>query len=142
VIMQNMYDVGYNAYMSSVADRIRVAAAVRVRQARETGESTVAIRAGDIVRELHLKNQTPSVCSALASRRFLDENHIKLERRDGPPSGQSTTSLFTYRICDNQHSEAVTSKFHALRGAAKEAFRELGGGEEFLAREREVFHTS
>jgi hypothetical protein len=99
----------------------------------------VAIRAGDIVREMHLENRTPNVCSALSSRKFLEENNVQLVKREGPPSGQSTTTLFTYQLSDV--GPVVKEKFYGLRGAAKELFEKLGGGEEFIAAERKEFHS-
>jgi len=123
-----------------MADNIRSVASGHIRQARTRGDVLLAIRVGDIVREMHLSNRTPNVCSALASKKFLEENGIKLERREGPPSGQSTTTLFIYRVDGPLGTVEKVSKFNSLRGAAKETFRKLGGGEQFIAGQRESFH--
>jgi hypothetical protein len=79
-------------------DIVRRTAARYVSDARSRGELRVTIIAGQLVRELHLQGRVPSVCSALGSKKFLAENGIALEKRDGPPSGISTTTRFTYRI--------------------------------------------
>lgn len=96
----------------------------------------MAIRAGDIARELKLVNRTPSVCSALESVSFLRENHAVLERREGPE--RSTTTVFHYRL--EGDVPLRESEFLGLRGAGKEAFAELGGAEKFIREERESFY--
>ena len=126
--------------MASYADAIRSAARRFIDEARRAGASTVTIHAGELVRELHLNHRVPAVCSALASKVFAQQNKIEMVRREGPPSGQSTTTRFTYRLIDTDSSaEAVSSPFMSLRGAGKQVFHELGGGEAFLKREREEF---
>ena len=126
--------------MSSNANDIRTYASRLVDQARREGRAEVSILAGQVVRELSLNNRVPAVCSALASKRFQEQNGIVLERLDGPRSGQSTTSRFTYRLSGSMNpASSETSAFLALRGAGKDAFAALGGGEKFLKREREEF---
>ena len=61
---------------------------------RRSDEKRLAIRAGDVIRGMGLRNARPNVCSALASWRFLHETAIVLVRREGPP--QSTTTTFHY----------------------------------------------
>ena len=64
-----------------------------------------------------------------------------LEKSDSPPSGISTTVVFTYRLTDGR-AEAVSDgkdAFSRLRGTLKEVFQSLGGGEEFIRRERDNF---
>jgi hypothetical protein len=80
------------------------------------------------------------VCSALASRAFLDDNDLELERREGPPSGISTTVVFSYRFKrKSTEDNPRRSDFYALRGIAKEVFAALGGGETFINAERDAF---
>jgi hypothetical protein len=83
------------------------------------------------------------VCQALKSHKFLDENHLVLEKLEGPPSGMGTTVAFTYRLLD-QEENALQPRtewlFMKLRGIAKDVFSSLGGGEAFIQQERERFH--
>ena len=81
--------------MTSKADEIRTYTLEHhVRPWRRSDENRLAIRAGDVIRGMRLRNTTPNVCSALASRKFLHEAAIVLVRRDGP--SQSTTTTFHY----------------------------------------------
>ena len=62
---------------------------------RESDLDVLAIRAGDVVREMGLRNATPNVCSALEGRKFLSLANLALVRRDGPR--RSTTTTYHYR---------------------------------------------
>ena len=78
------------------ADAIReYALAKHVAPWRESGTDTLAIRAGDVEREMGLRNATPNVCSALEGRKFLSLAKLELVRRDGPR--RSTTTTYHYR---------------------------------------------
>jgi hypothetical protein len=60
-----------------------------------------------------------------------------------PPSGMSTTVIFTYRLKDEtgQTSSPPTEwPFLRLRGIGKDVFQSLGGGEAFIRKEREQFY--
>ncbi|MCX6628634.1 MAG: hypothetical protein NTW28_13505 [Candidatus Solibacter sp.] len=92
---------------------------------------------------VRLSNRVALVCQALKSHKFLNENHLVLEKWDGPPSGMSTTVIFTYRLLEEAgqtSSESVEWPFLRLRGIGKEVFRSLGGGEAFIRKEREQFY--
>ncbi len=107
------------------------------------GETTLSITAGDVQKAVHLSNRAPLVCQALKSNKFLDENGLVLEKWDGPPSGMSTTVVFTYRFKKSGGQETAPKEdwpFLRLRGIAKEVFSGLGGGEAFLRKEREQFY--
>ena len=81
--------------MPSKADEIRAYALEQhVRPWRRSDEKRLAIRAGDVVRGMRLRNATPNVCSALASRKFQHEAAIALVHREGPR--HSTTTTFHY----------------------------------------------
>ena len=81
--------------MPSKADEIRAYALERqVQPWRRSNEKRLAIRAGDIVRGMRLRNATPNVCSALASRKFQYEAALVLVHREGPR--HSTTTTFHY----------------------------------------------
>jgi hypothetical protein len=114
-----------------------------VEPAKARRESTIRIVAGDVQKGVRLSNRVPLVCQALKSRKFLNENHLVLEKWEGPPSGMSTTVTFIYRLQDEPQQSAgepAVWPFLRLRGIAKEVFRDLGGGEEFLRKEREEFY--
>lgn len=111
--------------------------------ARRRGEETVQIKAGDVHRGLHWVNRVPSVCTTLRSQKFQREAGLELVTKEGPPSGMGTRMTFTYRIADAAGDVSMgpkQSRFSALRGIAKDVFRELGGGENFIRRERELLH--
>jgi hypothetical protein len=126
--------------MSSLAQEIRDRARREyVIPAERRGEQLLTIVVGDLVKAMELRNRTPAVCTALASRLFLRENHLVLESREGPPSGLSTTTRFTYRLLVGAGAQAFEGPFEGLRGAGRETFRSLGGGEAFIREEREAF---
>jgi len=125
------------------ADQIRVHAREKyVLPARQRKQQRFSITAGDVVRELKLTGRVPAVCSALKTHQFLDRNDLNLVETSGPKSGQSTTVTYTYefRGCDRSFSERDDS-WKKLRGALKDVFAELGGGEAYLQAERSAFHS-
>jgi len=63
--------------------------------------------------------------------------------RTGPSSGQSTTVTYTYEFVDEQSSPSASlDPWTELRGALKQVFVGLGGGEAYLRGERENFYGS
>jgi hypothetical protein len=126
------------------ADRVREHARLEyIEPARRRHESTIRIVAGEVQKAVRLSNRVALVCQALKSHKFLDENHLVLEKWEGPPSGMSTTVTFTYRFLDDadqNSSETAGSLFLQLRGIAKDVFQSLGGGEAFIRKEREEFY--
>jgi hypothetical protein len=115
-----------------------------VMPARRRGDKTFSINAGAVHKALRLNNLVPSVCNALESKKFLDENRLRLLSKTGPPSGKSTTVTFTYEILDRDHKKSVDDQLGAwskLRGIAKEIFASYGGGEEYLRQERANFYA-
>jgi len=126
------------------ADRIREFAKEKyVVRARKQKQQRFSIRAGDVVRELKLNGKTPAVCSALKTREFLQGNDLQLVDTNGPVSGQSTTVVYTYEFAGSKHSSPPAEDSWArLRGALKDVFDELGGGEAYLRGERSDFHTA
>jgi hypothetical protein len=118
------------------------------------GERRIQIRAGDVHKQLVLKNRVPLVCQALESEIFLKGNNLILESKEGPPSGLSTSVVFTYRVADSgvpaqrrTAAKAVSSDNPStrflgllqLKGIGKELFASLGGGENFIRAERKAF---
>jgi hypothetical protein len=119
-----------------------------VQPARERGEGTVRIRVGNLQKELGWTGRTPSVFSTLKSQPFQKEAGVKLiEKRGGPASGgPSTTVEFIYQVLDAPHESAEPKRplrsgqgLMDLYGIGAEAFKQLGGGEAYLTREREEF---
>jgi hypothetical protein len=111
--------------------------------ARQKGQRRFSIRVGDIVREHRLYRSTPAVCSALKTQEFLQSNGLRLVDATGPKSGLSTTVVYTYEFVDpNQAREPSSEAWQSLRGALKEVFAELGGGEAYLRDERSNFYSS
>ena len=109
--------------------------------AKKRGDGSVTIRVGDIHREMKLNSRVPAVCQALGSRIFLKENDFKLESRQGPPSGQSSTVVFTYRWASGGPPGSSTSLFERMRGLAKDLFPSPSDEwEESVRRDRESFH--
>jgi len=128
--------------MAKPTDEVREFARRKfVEPARQKRASNLTILAGDVHRGLRLTNRVPLVCQALTSRAFLEENHLELVKREGPPSGQSTTVVFTYRFTNTGESETKKpSAFLKLRDIAKQVFESVGGGEAFLRGERDRFN--
>ena len=127
------------------ADRIRTHVLERyVEPARSRGDETVSVIAKEVLRDLELRGDcAPSVCSALRALKFRKDNDLELIREDGPPSKQSTTTSFTYRILRRSTKPDDRRPRNAVRdllGAGKETFAALGGGENWLRREREEFY--
>ena len=90
---------------------------------------------------------TPQVCSAIQSERFLRDGEKRLEivAVDGPPSKQSTTVVVHYRIAGTSPADRAMARsgpedaearaMHVaqrIRGLLKEELAEYGGGEAFL----------
>jgi hypothetical protein len=111
--------------------------------ARARKERRFSIRTGDVVRDLKLVDHTPAVCSALKTREFLRENNLRIVEQTGPPSGKSTTVIYTYEFLDNaEPSTAGQDAWERLRGALKDVFAQLGGGEAYLRAERASFNEA
>lgn len=117
------------------------ASEVYISAARRRGDRTLTINVGAVHKALALGNRVPLVCAALGSKKFLTENHLRLISKTGPPSGQSTTVTYTYEFLDGERSPATQDAWNRLRGALKDVFSELGGGEAYLRAERSAFRT-
>ncbi len=125
----------------SVSDTVRQHATdVYVRPTQRRGGRTLTINVGDVHRAVALRNRVPLVCQALESDKFLDANELKLISKTGPPSGQSTTVTYTYEFIDTKPASPAEDPWARLRGAMRDVFAELGGGERYLRAERESFY--
>ena len=126
-----------------LADTIRAHSRAKyVLPARERRLRRFAIRAGDVVNELGIGgSRAPAVCSALKTHQFLRENELRLIKALGPKSGQSTTVTYTYEFANSETSaRSDEDPWSKLRGALKDVFAELGGGEAYLRSERNNFY--
>jgi len=128
------------------ADEIRnYARNTYVLPARGQRVKQFSIRTGDIVRGMKLPwSRTPAVCSALKTRKFLEDNALLRVSTTGPQSGQTTTVTYTYEFVDSKQESndgaARQDAWNRLRGALKDVFAELGGGENYLRKERANFY--
>jgi antitoxin HicB len=81
--------------MGCRADDIRAYVARHyVEPARRTGQRTVRVQAGEVVRELGLEGRCPNVCGALDARKFRDSYPVRLVSRTGPRQGHSAAWEF------------------------------------------------
>ena len=115
--------------------------------ARKKGEKRVRVVAGEVHKALGLRNRIPLVCNALRSKDLLATARVRILSDDGPPSGQSSTVALTYEILvekpgDHAIEGSKREVFLKLRGIARNTFKELGGGEPFIRRERERFSST
>lgn len=113
-----------------------------IRPAIQRGQTLIEVNVGAIHKALGLMNRVPLVCAALKSKKFLEENHLRLVSQSGPPSGQSTTVTFTYEIVSQMAHRSSYDALIRLRGVAKDVFQQLGGGEAFIRKERNSFSQS
>lgn len=131
----------------SSSDLVREQASHRyVETARRKGLDRFSINVGEVQRESKLRNRVPLVCMALKSKKFLQANGLRLVSETGPPSGLSTTVNYTYEFVDKRASlpgsdgPGSNDSWARLRGALKDIFAELGGGDNYLRKEREQFY--
>jgi len=93
------------------ADRIReYVFLTHIQPARGEGQGEVTIRAGDIHRDMQLRNAMPAVCAAIDSRKFHKLADVALLRREGPARGANV--YFTFRL------DAPTGTLEAHRTSA------------------------
>jgi hypothetical protein len=133
-----------NASMSKPSDVVRQHAIENyISPARRRRERTASVNVGIVHKALGLGNRVPLVCTALESRKFQRENGLRLVSRTGPPSGRSTTVTYTYEFIDKEGDNKAADRqdaWNRLRGALKDVFAELGGGENYLRNERANFY--
>ncbi len=133
-----------SASIASPSERVRDhAVEVYVVPARRRGLRTFSVNVGTVHRALHLGNRVPLVCTALESQKFQKKNQLRLISKSGPPSGQSTTVTYTYEFTAEEKESQKAERQEAwnrLRGALKDVFAELGGGENYLRNERANFY--
>lgn len=115
-----------------------------VSPARERGRSQIEVKAGDVHSGLGWSRRVPLVCAALSSQKIQRKLGLRLTAKEGPPSGQSPTVVFHFEILsrsdenDRMKSEISILDLTDLYGIGSNAYRELGGGEAYLQRERDA----
>lgn len=128
------------------AERIRQHAREKyVLPARNRKQMRFSIRAGDVLREMGMSTRNmPGVCDALKGPRFWQANNLRLLEVSGPPSKQSPTVVCTYEFADardaNPEPSQADEAWLRLRGALKDVFANMGGGDAYLRAERENFY--
>jgi hypothetical protein len=83
---------------------------------------------------------TPQICTAIRSKKFLNENNLEIERIDGPPSGQSTTVVVYYRFRELKNSgkpdetaaERAKRIIHESAGLLQPVISEFGSADALL----------
>ncbi|MCE7028100.1 AAA family ATPase [Jiella avicenniae] len=89
------------------ADRIRSCARnYYVAPAREKGAAEVAIRAGDLGRDMALHDRHPAICSALGSEEFQRDAQVSRPTHTLP--NPSITTVFTYQLASAEGQETMT----------------------------------
>lgn len=112
--------------------------------ARQRGQTTVEVKAGELHNKLGWTRRIPVVCAALTSQKLQRCVGVRLKEKSGPPSGQSPTVVFRYEILDQeQKRETRHTRTHGglleMYGIAADLYREVGGGEAFIRSQRENF---
>ena len=135
-----------------LSDQVRSVAKDRyVKPALRSGQTDFSIKVRNVLDDLaplgFPTNNTPQVCNALRSDKFLRENGLEITAVDGPPSKLSTTVVVHYRavgagagegrVSGNQQrgeDGAARAKrlTEGLRGLLKEELKEYGGAEGFV----------
>jgi len=83
--------------VGSSADRIRrFVLSHYIVPARNRGESTITVRAGDVHAKMSLHGQHANVCQAMRGDKFLNLANLKLKSSKGPLAGGNT--YFTYQL--------------------------------------------
>ena len=135
--------------MATISDEIREHVRVKyVEPARLSRQGRFSVRCGTVEKELGMSNRIAQVCTALKSSKFLDPNGLRLIETSGPPSGTSTTVVYTYEFGDSVSNAAlpkasdaasIYAKLRLMEGILKDVYRELGGAERAIREEREGY---
>ena len=95
-----------------------------------------------------MSNRIAHVCTALKTPKFLEPNGLRLVETSGPPSGTSTTVVYTYEFRDTPTTAAASAgqaklsvfeKLLQMQGILKDVYKELGGAERAIREEREGY---
>jgi hypothetical protein len=134
---------------SHKSDQIREHVRLRyVEPARRSRQVRFSVRCGTVEKELGMSNRIAHVCTALKTSKFLEPNGLRLVETSGPPSGTSTTVVYTYEFVDTAISSAapaasvslsVFEKLLQMEGILKDVYKEIGGAERAIREEREGY---
>ena len=96
-----------------------------------------------------MSNRIAHVCSSLKTSKFLEPNGLRLVETSGPPSGTSTTVVYTYEFLDTAVRPAaapatsvgssIFEKLLQMEGILKDVYKEIGGAEKAIREEREGY---
>lgn len=95
-----------------------------------------------------MSNRIAHVCTALKTSKFLEPNGLRLVEASGPPSGTSTTVVYTYEFVDTALraaapaapvSPSIFEKLSQMEGILKDVYKEIGGAERAIREEREGY---
>jgi len=101
----------------SVADRIRAYVIERfIDPARQRGEATVTVRAGDVHSALNLSASHPNVCQALRGAKLQRLARVPAPIFLGPDNSSATS--FTYALDDNHADSTAKEVTHIMRSAS------------------------
>lgn len=88
------------------ADRIRLCARnYYVEPARENGAADIAIRAGDLGRDMGLRDAFPAICSALSGEKFQKLANVPAPSHTLPNPSSST--VFTYQLASAEGHQTM-----------------------------------
>ena len=116
-----------------------------VEPARRLRQARFSLRCGTVEKELGMSNRIAHVCTALKTPKFLEPNGLRLVETSGPPSGTSTTVIYTYEFVDSAAtpvapvSSSVFAKLLQMEGILKDVYKEIGGAERAIREEREGY---
>ena len=119
-----------------------------VEPARRGRQGRFSVRCGTVQKELGMSNRIAQVCTALKTPKFLDPNGLCLVETSGPPSGTSTTVVYTYEFRDSVPNTATSkapvtgsiyAKLRQMEGILRDVYKELGGAERAIREEREGY---
>jgi len=63
--------------------------------ARLSGEASVVVRAGDVLRDMGVRNVGATICNAMGGRKFLELANVQILSREGPPVGSNVYFCFS-----------------------------------------------
>jgi hypothetical protein len=119
-----------------------------VEPARQSRQARFSVRCGTIEKELGMSNRIAHVCTALKTPKFLEPNGLRLVETSGPPSGTSTTVVYTYEFLDaSVRAEApairttstIFGKLIQMEGILRDVYKEIGGAERAIREERDGY---
>jgi len=92
-----------------------------------------------------MSNRIAHVCTALKTPKFLEPNGLRLVETSGPPSGTSTTVVYTYEFVDAivaavpPASSSIFQKLLQMEGLLQDVYKEIGGAERAIREERDGY---